>query len=46
MGQIHDVPYLIMDLVGRNLADIRQQYPPKRLQPITVYRISIQVRAK
>lgn len=44
MGQIHNVPYLVMDLVGRNLADIREQYPPKRLQPITVYRISIQVR--
>ncbi|EFO16533.2 CK1 protein kinase [Loa loa] len=43
MGQIHNVPYLVMDLVGRNLADIREQYPPKRLQPITVYRISIQV---
>ncbi|KAL3993886.1 Protein kinase domain family protein [Acanthocheilonema viteae] len=43
MGQIHDVPYLIMDLVGRNLADIRKQYPPKRLQPITAYRISVQV---
>ncbi|VDM91731.1 unnamed protein product [Litomosoides sigmodontis] len=43
MGQIHDVPYLVMDLVGRNLADIRKQYPPKRLQPTTVYRISLQV---
>ncbi|VDM92384.1 unnamed protein product [Onchocerca ochengi] len=43
MGQIYDVPYLVMDLVGRNLTDIREQYPPKRFQPATVYRISMQV---
>uniref|UniRef100_A0AAF5PX10 Protein kinase domain-containing protein n=1 Tax=Wuchereria bancrofti TaxID=6293 RepID=A0AAF5PX10_WUCBA len=43
MGQIHDVPYLVMDLVGRNLADIRGQYPSKQFQPITAYRISVQV---
>lgn len=43
MGEIHGVPYLVMDLVGPNLSDIREQYPPKCLQPITVYRISIQV---
>lgn len=43
MGQIHNVPYLVMELVGRNLADIREQYPPKRFQPQTVYRISVQV---
>ncbi|MCP9262245.1 hypothetical protein DINM_005528 [Dirofilaria immitis] len=43
MGEIHNVPYLVMDLVGRNLTDIREQYPPKRFQPLTVYRISTQV---
>uniref|UniRef100_A0A915PJF6 non-specific serine/threonine protein kinase n=1 Tax=Setaria digitata TaxID=48799 RepID=A0A915PJF6_9BILA len=43
MGQIHDMPYLVMELVGSNLSDIREQYPPKKFHSITVYRISMQV---
>ncbi|VDN04878.1 unnamed protein product [Thelazia callipaeda] len=43
MGQIRGAPYLIMELVGHNLSDIRRRLPGRHFQPITVYRISMQV---
>lgn len=43
MGQIRGLPYLVMELVGHNLSDIRKRQPQKRLQPTTVYRVSMQV---
>ncbi|VDN29317.1 unnamed protein product [Gongylonema pulchrum] len=42
-GKIRGLPYLVMELVGRNLSELRKSQPQKCFQPITVYRISMQV---